>query len=71
MNNKEIIKLLPNDKEVEDWYNDNIDESIASVSSSIYKFRLFLISHLSKKLEPVKHDIGGFEYTEEKETVNS
>lgn len=34
--------LLPTDEEVEQWYSDNIDESIATVSNSIYKFRLYL-----------------------------
>ncbi len=33
---------LPTDEEVAKWYADNIDEKIATVSSSIYKFRLWL-----------------------------
>lgn len=69
MKNLEIPKLLPTDKEVEDWYNLNIDENTATVSSSIYKFRLFLKEHLEKKLEPKKHNIAGFLYKSEVEKV--
>lgn len=35
-------KILPIDAECEKWYSENIDESIATVSSSIHKFRLWL-----------------------------
>jgi len=35
-------KILPTDSECEKWYEDNIDENIATASSSIHKFRLWL-----------------------------
>jgi len=59
--------ILPTDQEVSDWYANNIDESIATVSSSIYKYRLWLKDYIKAKLEPIKHDIGGFEYREKKQ----
>ena len=37
-----ISDFLPTDEEVAKWYEENIDESTATVSSSIYKFRLWL-----------------------------
>ncbi len=65
MKNSEIIKLLPTDEDVAKWYDENIDEKVATVSSSIYKFRLFLKEHIKAKIEPIKHNIGGFMYSEE------
>lgn len=37
-----LKKTLPTDKECADWYDLNIDEDNATVSSSIYKFRVWL-----------------------------
>lgn len=65
-----IDELLPSDAEVEQWYTDNIDEDIATVSSSIYKFRLYLKDRLMDKTKPVVHNIGGFLYEEKKVIKN-
>ena len=43
---KHALWSLPTDAECEEWYDLNIDESIATVSSSIYKFRLWLKERL-------------------------
>lgn len=63
---EKILALLPTDEEVAQWYDLNIDPNDSTVSSSIYKFRLFLKDNITKKLESIKHDLVGFEYSEER-----
>ena len=46
---KETLKrVLPTDKECAEWHDLNIDDNDASVSSSIYKFRLWLQERAGK-----------------------
>lgn len=59
MKAKEIIKLLPTDEEVAKWYDENIDPNDSTVSSSIYKFRLFLRENIELKTEPKRYDLHG------------
>jgi hypothetical protein len=61
-----IKELLPSDAEVEQWYADNIDEGTATVSSSIFKFRLWLADRLAEKTKPIVHNLHGFVYEEKK-----
>lgn len=58
--------FLPTDADVSQWYDLNIDPNDSTVSSSIYKFRLYMREYIAAKLEPKKHNIGGLEYTEKK-----
>ena len=39
---KNYLSMLPTDWEVAEWYDLNIDPNDATVSSAIYKFRLWL-----------------------------
>lgn len=41
------FNVFPNDKEVKEWFEENIDGD--SASSAIYKFRLFLKERLKAK----------------------
>lgn len=69
MKAKKLTKhdLLPTDAEVAKWYDECIDENIATVSSSIYKFRLFLDDYIENKLSPIKHNLNGFGYEEKRQ----
>ncbi len=62
----ELEDLLPTDEEVAKWYDLNIDPNDATVSSGIYKFRLFLRDYIKLKLSPIQMNIGGFKYVEKK-----
>lgn len=61
-----VEDLLPTDEEVSKWYDLTIDPNNASVSSSIYKFRLYMKDYITAKIEPKKHNVGGFVYEEKK-----
>jgi hypothetical protein len=61
-----IEQLLPTDEEVAQWYDANIDDDIATVSSSIYKFRLWLKDRLLEQTKPIVHNIHGYLYEEKK-----
>ncbi len=62
MKAQDVIAILPTDKEVSIWYETEIEESTATVSSSIHKFRYFLEQNIKDKLRPKINSPNGLRY---------